>query len=185
MGNLNYSKAVRFTKSLAETGENGCLLIIGINFPQVGSFNVLAKIWSTVRKRIREENSIDVVGLFNQATENTNVCMFYPNNYKATSLDQINELHQLFYETFEIQMNIFKQTIVDFLDDPDNGYKEYFTIATENPSEKALEDIIEEFLRSKNLRTEKDDKKKEKFERKREKEAEKAKKTASKMPTKH
>lgn len=138
----------------------GALVINGLVLPR-GKFDPLAKIWSTVRKRIREQFHVDVAGLFLYDDEKEVIsCSFYL-NYCVPELKDIDarEYTERFEGTFALQMIMFEEAVEYFLLDDEHGYEPYLERVKQGADEQALNNMFNAFLRSINLRTPKDDKK--------------------------
>lgn len=140
----------------------GTMNIGGIDFPSHKEFDPLAKIWSSLRKRIIEKYGVDSVGNFQYSGPSTDIifCDFYLNYGIQQARDMgDDEYAKKYEETFHEQMEMFKDVIEKFLAEPEYGYDVYMKLTSE---EGVLDDeyniLFNTFLRKIGVRTEEDEK---------------------------
>ena len=94
---------INYTCHYDEHTVTGQVILEDINV-QHGAFDPLAKIWSSVRKRIREEFDVDVTGIFVYVQGDVAICRFLANfglyDHTATK-EQLKEYAQRFAVNFE------------------------------------------------------------------------------------
>ena len=148
------------------TDFSGTILISGIKFPENPVFSVLGKIWSSVRKRIEERYGVSVTCLFVADSEREVVsgnfllnCAVCEDSHAARK-----KYNTRFKETFSLWVSIFEDAIDAFLLDRENGYTAYCayveSCADDEIDAKVCDEMLNRFLFSTNLKTEKDEKKK-------------------------
>lgn len=146
--------------------DTGSLKITGFNFPDNAVFDPLAKIWSSVRKRIAEKYGVHVTGLF-RYKEAVIECSFLLNYGMITTNNpaEIDLIQDRFMHTFSGQMALFENTIEAFLLDFDDGYLAYVKYVDDaNPIEEGeCERIFNKFLKKIRIKTLEDEKSKKEF----------------------
>ena len=163
MGNLPKKPNTMVKYEAQSKDDFGALMITGLVFPKNNVFALLDKIWSSVRKRIWDMYKVRVTGLFIE-DEDTQVisCSFYL-NYAMVKESDYDAYSDKFQETFFEQMHFFENVLESFILN-DNGlktYKKYLKSVDSIDPEKCNE-ILDEFLKSIGVKTEKDEVKKKK-----------------------
>ena len=147
-----------------ENAENGLgtLIISGFCPPHDG-YDPVGKIWASVRKRIFERYRVDVVGLFTYNEEKEITTGSFCLNYSILERNGVNERVYVsrFKDTFQMQMTLFEDVIIAFIDDP-IGLTAYQDLLYQGATQKQLDKGVNAFLRSINVRTEKDQRRAEK-----------------------
>lgn len=145
---------INFQEKIAEDIYGlGSILITGL-CPSNRHYNPLGKIWASVRKRIWEQYGVDVVGLFIYDNDNQLVTGSFCLNYSAienTGIDKRIYISR-FSDTFQLQMQMFEDTLIAFADSP-NGLESYEAALARGESVKQLNEILNSFLCSINMRT--------------------------------
>ncbi|MBR0372532.1 hypothetical protein IJH72_01125 [Candidatus Saccharibacteria bacterium] len=129
----------------------GMCVIIGLLFPENPNFDILGKIWASVKKPIADSEGlgVSVTGLFRMEPlhriqthlkDRYDSILVTPEGFNPDDkiiyssfylncADKIGEdlirYNVQFKDTFYLQMLIFKETLHKFLDDPDDGYRAY------------------------------------------------------------
>ena len=165
---VNYQNALQIRPKYKYdcTDFSGTILISGIKFPENPVFSVLGKIWSSVRKRIEERYGVSVTCLFVADSEREVVsgnfllnCAICEDDHAAREKYNIK-----FKKTFPLWVGLFEDAIDAFLLDRENGYTAYceYVESCEDGKidTKVCDDMLNRFLFSVNLKTEKDEKKK-------------------------
>ena len=151
------------------------MVITGLFVPPNPNFNLLDKIWSSVRKRIAEEYEIQVTGLFSEDPDgNLVICNFYLNCAHIEDDEEKEIYNAKFKECFPFIIKKFEKAITDFFSDIDGyaPYRDYLALCSsvdEPISEDVCNEILNKFLFKKGLKTEEDERKKRKLEKKKEK----------------
>ena len=114
-----------FIEAFHEEGYYGSLIIEGFQINHDG-FDPVAKIWSSIRKVIREKYGIDATGIFTYAEPSTILCRFYLNFGVKPNNPQL--YYAKFKETFSMQMQEFCDALITF-EEVDDGLKEFNKIA--------------------------------------------------------
>ena len=144
----------------------GSMLISGLSFPENPVFGLPDKIWSSVRKRIEERYGVYVTCLFVMDPEDEVISGNLLLNCAVCEDDPAvrKQYNEKFKETFNQWTPIFEEAIDAFLLDPDHGYAaycQYVESCDEGQIDPAVcNEILNKFLFSVNLKTEKDEKKK-------------------------
>ena len=149
--------------SYRENCENsiGALVIDGLVLPRANSFDPLAKIWSSVRKRILEQFGVDSAALFIYDDEKEVISCSFCLNFsvpETSGLDQKSYIEK-FEDTFSAQMGMFEDVIEFFLLD-EFGYEEYLKLLKKGADKEQLNNLFNRFMLSINVRTPKDEKRK-------------------------
>lgn len=133
----------------------GSLLIDGLAISHNG-YDPLGKIWASARKRIREQWHVDVVGLFTYDDGKKVVSCSFCLNYYVTEMKNIDErvYTTRYIDSFPYQMTFFQDIILAFVDDQENGLEAYEKLFATRPGKRALDQLLNRFLRSINVRTE-------------------------------
>lgn len=146
----------------------GSLLISGLVFPKNKNFDPLAKIWSSVKKRIYEMYEVQVTGIFFYEPEKELILANFIINNAGINGHVEPEAHQKkFDDTFALQMSLFRDTLEAFLFDTEDGFLTYcrYLESTED-SPKTIEEecnqFFNNFLIKNGIKTQKDEKLKEK-----------------------
>ncbi len=149
----------------------GNLIIYGFNFPKT-AYDPLGKIWSSVRKRIYEIYKVSVVACFFYK-KNFIACTFHLNTIPIEAEDKVYDGNEeqstkaylaKFRETFERQMMFFEEVLDAYVLDQENGYTAFCNYVKETDGEidhSTCEEMFNRFLKSMNIKTEEDIKKKE------------------------
>ena len=145
-----------FTKTKDEYGL-GSLLIAGL-CPSHSGYNPIGKIWASVRKRIWERYCVDVVGLFTYNSEKEVVMGTFCLNYSVIEESGIDRRIYVtrFTDTFQLQMTLFEEALIAFADSP-NGLTDYEAALVRGANNRQLDQLLNSFLRSINIRTEEDE----------------------------
>lgn len=138
----------------------GGLIISGLTFPSIKDFDPLAKIWSSVRKRICERWQVDVVGLFVYDEKREIVSCSFCLNYGMLPEENHQTYTQRFEDTFQMQMLLFEETLDSFVLDYDFGYESYIKLVrNKNCTPEMCNHFLNSFLKRINIKTEKDERK--------------------------
>ena len=146
---------IELTFEVNSAEEFGTIIITGIKYHRTKSFDPICKTWASLRKRVREQLEIDVVGLFIYDDIQEKLSC----NFSLNSICIDSRSKRIFRENF--MKNIaarFNNTITVLLatmrcDD------EYQKLLKSDASEKEFIDYLNKFLKNLNLRTEDDEKK--------------------------
>ena len=141
----------------------GQLTIWGLKLPYNPRFNPLDKIWSSVRKRIAEEYSIQITGVFRIEPKEKKIIGTFMLNMASVDESNFDVLQFRFRDLFQIMMINF-ETVLETWTMNDNGlaaYKSYVEEAGYAELERCNE-ILDEFLISAGVKTPKDLKEREK-----------------------
>ena len=144
----------------------GSMLISGLSFPENPVFGLPDKIWSSVRKRIEERYGVYVTCLFVMDPEDGVISGNLLLNCAACEDDPIirRKYNEKFKETFPQWVVLFEEAIDAFLLDYDHGYAAYchYVESCEEGQidPEVCDQMLNEFLFSVNLKTEKDEKRK-------------------------
>ena len=151
---------MKFKHEESHVGGIGKISIEGFIIPKGEiNYDVLAKIYSSIRKRWNEEQGLDVVGIFIQTAEGGTQGSFYL-NYGVPKTANIRLLRNKFGETFESLAKRVYEAIDLFLQDEEDGCKWYVGYIQQNNASYAVCDKrIERFLKKKGLKKDDDDKK--------------------------
>lgn len=149
----------------------GTLIISGLKVAH-GRHDPLGKIWASVRKRIRENYKVDVVGLFTYDDARKIVSCSFCLNYYVTEMKQLNEkVYTVRYmDSFPFQMADFEDVVIAFVDDEENGLTAYEKLVKAGATNRQLDQLLNRFLLSVNMRTVSEQKRSERRHEKRAKE---------------
>lgn len=144
---------LRFEVNSAE--QFGTIIVTGIKYHRTKSFDPIYKTWASLRKRVREQLEIDVVGLFIYDDIQEKLSC----NFSLNSICIDGRSKRIFRENFKKNIATrFINTITVLLATMryDN---EYQILLKSDASEKEFIDYLNKFLKNFNLRTEDDEKK--------------------------
>lgn len=174
MSNLNLTEAnvvntrLNFDEKITDKGF-GALIISGLIFPENRAFDPMAKIWSSVRKRICERYDIDSTGIFfyepSHGIVNCNFCLNY---VKVKNEEEACLYRAKFQETFGYQMLLFEEVLDAFMLDFQYGYYPYCQYIESHQNEKPeaiskfCNQLFDTFLINNGVKTKKDETKKAK-----------------------
>ena len=152
----NNNERVNLKYEVHSSGDIGSMIIEGIVFPRKTEFDPLGKLWASVRKSVRSEYGIDIVGIFAyDEAKSTVMCSFYlsyslmknnhigPKTYVAIFEDNFSEIAKRFY-----------CLIVFFVADKD-GYDKYCSLQEKGAKKEDIDRMFNMFLRSINMRNDK------------------------------
>lgn len=80
------------------------------------NFDIYAKFWSSMRKRIREEDGIDLVAIFIDKEAPTIRCMMLPNRANDTGGDYSKEEFEYKLKTLKKDIPIYLDIFVEYLE---------------------------------------------------------------------
>ena len=169
MSNLNLAEAktintrLNFDERSTDKGF-GALIISGLIFPENKAFDPMAKIWSSVRKRICERYGVDSTGIFfYEPTHGIINCNFCLNYVKIKNEGESYLYRAKFQETFDYQMLLFEEVLDAFMMDFQYGYYPYCQYVESHQDEKQEEIIkfcnnqFDTFLKNHGIKTKKDE----------------------------
>ena len=127
----------------------GAMTITGLKLPKT-SLDPLGEIWSGIKWGIYENFNIMPTGIFlylpDEEVVSCNFCISYAECEGNSA--SIAQQMQIFQDTFEQQMTLFKSAIELWLSDEDYGYIPYvnYVNCTEKPDSKKVKELINAFL---------------------------------------
>ena len=135
----------------------GTLVINGLVLPH-DTYDPLGKIWASVKKRLRERYRVDVAGLFTYNDEKKVISCSFCLNYGISEIRGLDSkvYTARFESTFDCQMVDFEEVIEAFIESP-NGLSAYKKALKTNPGKRDIDKVINSFLFSVGMRTEKEE----------------------------
>ena len=133
----------------------GHLTIKGLTFLDRGGYDVLGKLWASVKKRIQAEYNVQSTGLFDYNDEGVE-CEFYLSFHDEKQSPRI--YFKRFADSFPFQMDLFKEVLEAFMLDSENGYVPFCEAVKISKDidraerEEFLNEILNDFLISINMK---------------------------------
>lgn len=151
MVNIN---GISFSERVA--GGIASIVANGIAVPSNRKFDPLAKIWSTLRRRILEQYKVDIVGIFASDDERELISANFYLNYAVEGEFGEQTYTGMFEDSFPKWAELFEQTLLAFLES--ETYDKYIELLGSGTTEyEPYRKLFNSWLRGQGLRTKKDD----------------------------
>lgn len=133
----------------------GTIIITGLVYHRTKSFDPICKTWASLRKRVREQLGIDVVGLFIYDDIQEKLSC----NFSLNSICSDKRSERIFRKNFKENIATSFIITITVLLSTMRYDNEYQKLLESDASEKEFIEYVNKFLKNINLRTEDDEKK--------------------------